>query len=64
MNFAQRRLDSAAHTAINAILLSVHVGSTARDVNDAVEKIHALRYPTRCPGGGCEFCVARLARLR
>ena len=62
MNQTQRRLDSAAHAAINATLLSVHVGSTARDVNDAVEKIHALRYLTGCPGGGCEPCVARLAR--
>ena len=48
--------------AVEDILLSLHAGSTAHDVHDAVEKIHALRYPTGCPGGGCEFCVARLAR--
>ena len=48
--------------AVEDILLSLHVGSTAHDVHDAVEKIHALRYPTGCPGGGCEPCVARLAR--
>ena len=52
---------AAAHAAINTILLSLHVGSSTHDVNDAVEKIHALRYPNGCPGGGCEFCVARLA---
>ena len=52
---------AAAHAAINTILLSLHVGSSTHDVNDAVEKIHALRYPSGCPGGGCESCVARLA---
>ena len=46
---------------VEDILLSLHVGSTAHDVHDAVEKIHALSYPTGCPGGGCEHCVARLA---
>ena len=50
--------------AVEDILLSLHVGSTAHDVHDAVEKIHALRYPTGCPGGGCERCVARLARYK
>ena len=48
--------------AIAAILLSLHVGMTSDDMNDAVDKIHALIYPTGCPGRGCEDCVARLAR--
>ena len=62
MNTTQTAPFAAAHAAINVILLSLHVGSTAHDLNDAVEKIHTLRYPTGCPGSGCEFCVARLAR--
>jgi hypothetical protein len=38
------------------------VAGLAKAVHDAVEKIHALSYPTGCPGGGCEPCAARLAR--
>jgi hypothetical protein len=50
------------NAAIAAILLSLHLGTTSQDLNDAGEQIHALLYPNGCPGGGCEDCVARLAQ--
>ena len=36
-----------AAPAVEDVLLSLHVGSTAHDVHDAVEKIHALQYVPR-----------------
>ena len=44
---------------IDAILSSLHAGITAQELNDMVAKVHALLYPTGCPGGGCESCVSR-----